>query len=119
MFMRHTPGPWAPVNLDVVAPGEGGRGHSGSIMVVATVTRRNERGSLLYDGDETQANARLIAAAPDLLEALKILMEDYAEHEGCYCGQLIGGCSAQGGEPLGKCGYCKASAAIAKAEGGS
>ncbi len=54
------------------------------------------------------------SAAADLLEAVKILKEDYADSEGCYCGQLIGG-SDSDGLPLRKCGYCKAVNAIAKA----
>lgn len=47
-------------------------------------TRRVAR-VVLYDGmeDEMEANARLIAAAPDLLEALKMYVEwDYANHGG-------------------------------------
>ncbi len=54
------------------------------------------------------------SAAADLLEAVKILKEDYADSEGCYCGQLIGGADSDG-LPLRKCGYCKAVNAIAKA----
>jgi hypothetical protein len=46
-----------------------------------------------------------------LVEALKALKEDYADSEGCYCGQMIGGTDSEG-LPLGKCGYCLASEAF-------
>jgi hypothetical protein len=49
----------------------------------------------------------------ELREALNVLKEDYADSEGCYCGQLVGGCNAEG-QPMGRCGFCKARAVIAK-----
>ena len=52
------------------------------------------------------ASAALIAAAPDLLEALRHAVE-WLEAEGCDCGT---------DEP-GTCALCEAAAAIAKAEG--
>ena len=56
--MKHTPGPWTLKYLDVYA----GNAH------VATATRQ------VADGDtQAAANARLIAAAPDLLLALQCL----------------------------------------------
>jgi hypothetical protein len=51
--------------------------------------------------------AATIEYALALEVALKALKEDYADSEGCYCGQLVGGCKSDG-EPLGICGYCKA-----------
>jgi hypothetical protein len=69
-------------------------------------------------GEEMQANRHLISAAPDLLDAVKVLMEDYARAEGCYCGELIGGTDREG-LPKGACGFCLARAAIAKAGGAS
>lgn len=57
MSGKHTPGPWGidgNINIWIMA------GH----LHVATVPRA-------HDGDWSSANAKLIAAAPDLLEACK------------------------------------------------
>jgi hypothetical protein len=73
---------------------------------------------LCYEGDETDARLHsTLLAAPDLLEALEALFVDYAEFEGCYCGQIVGGCAQGTGKPLGKCGHCLAEKAITKAGG--
>lgn len=60
--MKHTPGPWAILDLEKIK----------RIYVAG--------GNIICDvrGDEQQANARLIAAAPDLFEALElfILLKD-------------------------------------------
>jgi len=59
---KHTPGPWtksvAPTRFNIHAP---------SFHKLATAFIRPEGGSM----DEIEANARLIAAAPTLLAALK------------------------------------------------
>lgn len=56
----HTPGPWRPNdNADVVL-------ESDDAMVIAWCSSPD-----VEMGDEHKANARLIASAPDLLEALK------------------------------------------------
>lgn len=63
---KHTPGPWTVANMDgrvfprVYLPRGDGRGES---YIVINEGRANM--------EECQANARLIAAAPDLLEAAK------------------------------------------------
>lgn len=102
--MAHTPGPWNVTNshdwtgmegvafgIDDAAGMDGERDYH-----LATVVHG--------DPDELVANARLIAAAPDLLEALKGLVawaEEYGgERPHRHCG----------------CTYCVARAAIAKAE---
>src|SRR5260370_27566244 len=63
--VRHTPGPWIIVkhgtDMDIET-----RQDSGMVCCVATAWTR---------GDRQEANARLIAAAPELLEALSDLMK--------------------------------------------
>lgn len=90
--MKHTPGPWVvdPAvrqGFTVYAPKEG--------FIVGT---QDEEGR--YGAIESEANARLIAAAPDLLEALKELV---AAADGVNAGPLTW--------------LAKARAAIAKATG--
>ncbi len=71
MKMKHTPGPWT-ANL---AP-QGGfdiekdPNDLGRYMVLATRNADEAR------AEEMHANARLIAAAPDLLEALRDMVSD-------------------------------------------
>ena len=60
---KHTPGPWKIGKFLRVYGGE--KDHFGGQMLIANVNGGRVGGG---DGD---ANARLIAAAPDLLEALK------------------------------------------------
>lgn len=57
----HTPGPWAIVNREI-------RGPDGSGVIVARIP---EWGVAADAPDPFAANARLIAAAPDLLEVAK------------------------------------------------
>lgn len=85
----HTPGPWA-----VFRPGRWG--HEG-IYDWTVVSVARDRAICDGDGD----NAQLIAAAPDLLEALEELM---ACKQGEFCEQY-------------PAAYKKAQAAIAKARG--
>ena len=60
--MKHTPGPWINIgNGDIVAISEN---YCGGEKDIASV--------FLTSNDEDEWNARLIAAAPDLLEALKM-----------------------------------------------
>lgn len=64
MENKHTPGPWQVTSLNlntiITNPNESGR-----------ICTMNERSS--YNDEERQANAKLIAAAPQLLEALKLV----------------------------------------------
>ena len=63
MSEKHTPGPW---KIGTPPPnGEQTVGTDQGLMVAVATTSA---------GVQTKANARLIAAAPDLLEALKGLM---------------------------------------------
>jgi hypothetical protein len=62
MNTKHTPGPWATGGYDIKA--EDGR------ALIATVIRRYQNRSALDPDDEGAANARLIAAAPEMFDAL-------------------------------------------------
>ena len=57
---NHTPGPWLPVKLEI----------PGHVFWVAV----HEDGRLTEKGEEGEANARLIASAPELLAALDALL---------------------------------------------
>lgn len=86
----HTPGPWVVDGVRVIAM-------NGSLVIADT------RGFELYSRGEAAANLATIAAAPDLLEVARELLEDHrrvdAHHEDM-------------------CALCRrAAAAIAKAEG--
>lgn len=66
---KHTPGPWVYIgNGDIVARSEK---YCGGEKDIASV--------FLTRNDEDEANARLIAAAPDLLEALQFITQDVCE----------------------------------------
>ena len=84
---KHTPGPWkvcmpaasdgAPCGgLTVRYEGPSHRWH------IATVYGQDKPTGIKYDQGENAANARLIAAAPDLLEACELLVQAYARAEG-------------------------------------
>jgi hypothetical protein len=66
--MTHTLGPWY-VNGDCIEA-DGPDGPRDITVAVATATRR---------GYDDTADARLIAAAPELLRELKYLVEEFAE----------------------------------------
>lgn len=93
---KHTPGPWMAVGAWVEHPDD----EVADICVCDTMLF--SQGHFNRSEEEECANARLIAAAPELLEALKKLMKD------------------AGGEDLvkWKIAHEAARAAIAKATGG-
>lgn len=65
---NHTPGPW---RIGTPPPnGEQTIGHKGLMVAVVTTGA----------GCPTMANARLISAAPDLLEALRAILEHTSVH---------------------------------------
>jgi hypothetical protein len=84
---KHTPGPWT--------VGDSG-GYLNQMKIEPAI------GVVYGAGEEIQANAHLIAAAPELLEALQELKEELFQHaEGNYLRPFLD----------------KAEAAIAKAKG--
>lgn len=68
MGQEHTPGPWAAEPADMFGDHNIVRGDSDEALAVAAVV------SNMRPADQVEANARLIAAAPDLLEALRSLV---------------------------------------------
>lgn len=87
---KHTKGPWE-ARADWIV------GFNGTLHI-ATIPRA-------FDGDYSEANALLIAAAPDLLEALKDVLDAF---------DCLGECDCEGSS---LCAVCNAQNAIAKAEG--
>jgi hypothetical protein len=70
---KHTPGPWSVApRRQVLASNKRGL----LVAQVATGSVASSIGSAIIDEAEGQANACLIAAAPELLEALKDLIDD-------------------------------------------
>jgi hypothetical protein len=84
MNKKHTPGPWSvksdPCHFDtlssVVAGKDNGKGWTPLMVEIGG----------LANVDEQEANARLIAAAPDLLSALEDLYAVTPDNEGCVLG---------------------------------
>lgn len=91
MSTQYTPGPWR-----IGTPPPNGEQTIGTLngLMVAVATTGAEM-------EETKANARLIAAAPELLEALQSVLDNCLDSE-----EL---CAA----------HAKARAAVAKATGGA
>lgn len=111
MEKTHTPCPWA----ITIADRFGGRTDRyietrGSNSVTA-----KEPIASVADGPSAEANANLIAAAPDLLAACKSLVELMDSEDevvvGCHCTNTDTGFG-----PM-RCCWCIAKDAIAKAEG--
>lgn len=72
MTPKHTPGPWEHRGLTMIS----GRNVDGCMFTLANVTPAGD----LHNAAECAANARLIAAAPELLAALRALLPD-VDHE--------------------------------------
>lgn len=101
---RHTPGPWD-YDMDyVVAPDLGGRYPD---IYIAEIAHSDDEGRIASP-EQQDANRRLIAAAPELLEALDYLLEQTVDMDLKYGIGL-----AEGEEEA----RAKALAAIAKATG--
>ena len=114
MSTKHTPGPWAMLSEETDKPYIRIRGTKlGERHKIANVLTPVYDGSLERETEETRANARLIAAAPELLEALQELLA--AERANSL--EIVG--RDTDGHPLNAAGAArkKARAAIAKATG--
>ena len=102
---QHTPGPWDFVGHDAGGSGyhlvEIGANHPSNTPALALVTAPAGR-----PDSEAEANARLIAAAPELLAALECILKRY-ESAGVQC------------YPEARREVIAARAAIAKATGGA
>ena len=115
MTGKHTPGPWVaqtdPCHYDTLSDVVGGDGN----LFVSVGGKASWQ--------EQEANARLIAAAPELLEALVEVGECVRTYETEYDGrmyEICSGCDAQlsdGQSHRSSCTWLKVDAALAKAEG--
>ena len=105
----HTPGPWGTTYV-AVQDGSGGECY----YDIASEMRKIAR--LPGWGDVDAANARLMAAAPDLLDALRDLLQHMeGHHETIECDWSVDG---KTGDPCTGCdSIAKARAAIKAAEG--
>lgn len=116
--MSHTPGPWS-VGFTQERKYATGTYHEVPVNVGAFENRGNclamvvmgGPGAIRRDSESVEANARLIAAAPELLEALKHM----AQHHSPECSRY----DVVVAEGECNCGYDKAQLAIAKATGGA
>lgn len=108
----HTPGPWSVdgcsdnnAEAEVIVAGDGRR----TICWTANTWDDGEGKEIITDED--RANGRLIAAAPELLNALRGVMH-WAE---CECQSLATDTPPNDGPRL--CDFCVARSAIARATG--
>ena len=99
MSTQHTPGPWTMDGATIEAAG-----HASVVGIY------QEHSGALYG--ESLANARLCAAAPDLLEACEALLDETTGYVStatdCECGRF---------DEAKTCAHQRARAAIAKARG--
>ena len=78
----HTPGPWAVASIGMGYSIRGdGNGHSVAFTNTASCSKHALRNDITKM-DEEHANALLIAAAPDLLEALSQMVRIVSTHDG-------------------------------------
>ena len=109
---NHTPGPWR-----VIAPRDAYAGidaETCSIILLGYKDEKDLRGIRGMSDVEAVANARLIAAAPDMLEALQSVAA-WNEHEDACDECLSGPCSV--GRPLRQKASHLTAMAIANATG--
>ena len=72
--MKHTPGPWT-IGGELISK-------QGTAIEIASVWRNThpDRSADAPDPDTADANARLIAAAPELLEALELVSKWFQDY---------------------------------------
>jgi hypothetical protein len=104
-----TPGPWATramdgVRTEITAPDPRCPGHPWSIALMVPFAGSRPDGS----GDQSEANARLIASAPIMMAALEDIARNFDHCE-----------DAHRYDNPGACQRCIAEAAIARATGGA
>lgn len=105
MNTKHTPGPWR----HHLGRGSNPRFHiqnQGGYQIASTVTLVMHR-LAVEENTQREANARLIAAAPELLEALQGMVDSYGQ----------AACECIDPHVPGHCPCCIARAVIAKAKG--
>lgn len=109
--MGHTPGPWELIACD--------RGQKWAVIATNEVYPEHDR-LVAFVGED--ANARLIATAPLLLEALKAARPDLAAYSNSYGGHwleslaLVDG-AIEAAEGRGEAGYFRLDSPIEAAEG--
>jgi hypothetical protein len=100
---QHTPGPWESHGCAIYTEETWQEGkRAGGALVGSTFYDRSDPDSDAIPSDEQIANARLIAAAPEMLEALEALAEYWQHGTPVHPGALVAR---------------EAQAAIAKAKG--
>jgi len=115
----HTPGPWLIVQdddfagLSIRSGNERDASHISYLQICADINGLRKK-SEKYADTEAQANARLIAAAPDMYEALKIA-RDYMSDAISYAQRAFEGHEETGGIPLMLEELAQVDAALAKA----
>ena len=72
---QHAPGPWTLDNGHIVAPSDRWGQSTRTILIAKMEKHRPGSADRVSPDDVQAANARLILAAPDLLEAIRVLSE--------------------------------------------
>ena len=73
--LKHTPGPWHPVIASGCFSGIDALNDDINIVIIGDIHDQEDDGGVRgRTAEEAEANARLIASAPDLLAALKEVM---------------------------------------------
>lgn len=80
-MIKHTPGPWSIFSDEPRNYYAGIEADGFSIVVIGYPDEFDDSGVRGRTTDETKANAHLIAAAPELLQALENLLCEYEDRE--------------------------------------